>query len=63
MQNYMQGEEEMNTMPFEKCPVCGGDLVEKEVEKVLRGGVNTAVLRSASRSAFAVERDYTRRKT
>jgi len=28
----------MNTMPFEKCPVCGGDLVEKEVEKVLRGG-------------------------
>ena len=34
----------MNTMPFEKCPVCGGDLVEKEVEKVLRGGVNTAVL-------------------
>lgn len=35
----------MNTMPFEKCPVCGGDLVEKEVEKVLRGGVNTAVLK------------------
>jgi len=33
------------TMPFEKCPVCGGDLVEKEVEKVLRGGVNTAVLK------------------
>ena len=25
----------MNTMPFEKCPVCGSDLVEKEVEKVL----------------------------
>lgn len=35
----------MNTMPFEKCPVCGGDLIEKEVEKVLRGGVNTAVLK------------------
>jgi len=35
----------MNSMPFEKCPVCGGDLVEKEVEKVLRGGVNTAVLK------------------
>ena len=29
----------------QKCPVCGGDLVEKEVEKVLRGGVNTAVLK------------------
>ena len=31
--------------PFEKCPVCGGDLVEKEVEKLLRGGVHTALLR------------------
>ena len=35
----------MNTMPFEQCPVCGGDLVEKEVEKILRGGANTAVLK------------------
>ena len=32
-------------MPFEKCPVCGGDLVEKEVEKLLRGGLHTAVVR------------------
>jgi YgiT-type zinc finger domain-containing protein len=32
-------------MPFEKCPVCGGQLVEKEVEKLLRGGIHTAVLR------------------
>ena len=31
--------------PFDKCPVCGGELVEKEVEKLLRGGVNTAVLK------------------
>ena len=31
--------------PFEKCPACGGDLVEKDVEKVLHGGVNTAVLK------------------
>ena len=31
--------------PFEKCPVCDGELVEKEVEKILRGGVHTAVLR------------------
>jgi YgiT-type zinc finger domain-containing protein len=30
---------------FEKCPVCGGNLVEKEVEKVLHSGVNTAVLK------------------
>jgi YgiT-type zinc finger domain-containing protein len=32
-------------IPFEKCPVCGGDLIEKEVEKVLRGGANTAILK------------------
>ena len=31
-------------IPFSKCPVCGGDLVEKEVEKLLRGGVHTAAL-------------------
>lgn len=31
--------------PFEKCPVCGGELVEKEVEKLLRGGVHVAVLK------------------
>jgi YgiT-type zinc finger domain-containing protein len=30
---------------FEKCPVCGGELVEKEVEKLLRGGANTAVMK------------------
>jgi YgiT-type zinc finger domain-containing protein len=33
---------------FEKCPVCGGQLVEKEVEKLLRGGVHTAVLTVAA---------------
>jgi YgiT-type zinc finger domain-containing protein len=32
-------------MPFDKCPVCGGELVEKEVEKLLRGGAHTAVLK------------------
>jgi YgiT-type zinc finger domain-containing protein len=31
-------------MPFKECPVCGGEMVEKEVEKLLRGGVHTAVL-------------------
>ena len=31
-------------MPFEQCPICGGELVEKEVEKLLRGGDHTAVL-------------------
>ena len=23
---------------LDKCPVCGGEIVEKEVEKILRGG-------------------------
>jgi YgiT-type zinc finger domain-containing protein len=31
-------------MPFSKCPVCGGEMIQKEVEKLLRGGVDTAVL-------------------
>jgi len=31
-------------MPFDKCPVCSGELEEKEVEKLLRGGNHTAVL-------------------
>ena len=26
----------------EECPICGGELVQKEVEKVLKGGANTA---------------------
>lgn len=30
---------------FEKCAVCGGELVEKEVEKLLKGGLHTAVLK------------------
>ena len=35
-------------LPFSQCPVCGGEVVEKEVEKLLRGGVNTAVVRVRS---------------
>ena len=29
---------------FDKCPNCGGDVVEKEVEKLLKGGTNTATV-------------------
>jgi len=32
-------------IPFNKCPICGGEVVEKEVEKLLRGGKNTAVIK------------------
>lgn len=31
--------------PFDQCPICGGELVEKEVEKLLKGGIHTAVLK------------------
>jgi len=31
--------------PFEKCPVCGGDLKSKQVEKLLRGGGNTVSMK------------------
>jgi YgiT-type zinc finger domain-containing protein len=41
----LAAEENGVMMPFEKCPVCGGELVEKEVEKLLRGGIHTAVLK------------------
>ncbi len=34
----------MTMMPFERCPVCGGELVEKQVEKLLRGGIHVAVV-------------------
>jgi len=31
-------------IPFSKCPVCGGEIVEKKVEKLLRGGIHIASL-------------------
>lgn len=35
-------------LPFEKCPVCGGELKEKVVEKILHGGKHAAVLQIKS---------------
>lgn len=32
-------------MPFNKCPACSGELVERVVEKLLRGGSHTALLK------------------
>jgi len=32
-------------LPFPKCPVCGGEVIEKTVEEILRGGNNTAIVR------------------
>ena len=31
--------------PFEKCPVCSGEIVEKEVEKILRVGNHTEIVK------------------
>ena len=31
-------------IPFSKCPVCGGEMAEKDVEKLLRGGNHVAVV-------------------
>jgi len=30
---------------FQQCPPCDSELVEKDVQKLLRGGLHTAVLR------------------
>lgn len=30
---------------FKKCPLCGGEVVEKEVEKLLKGNGNTAIVK------------------
>jgi len=32
-------------LPFSECPLCKGEVVEKEVEKLLLGGRNTAVVK------------------
>ncbi len=34
--------------PFEKCPVCGGELKDKQAEKLLRGGGNTVSVKVAA---------------
>lgn len=31
-------------IPFNKCPMCEGEVVAKQTEKLLRGGVNLAVV-------------------
>jgi len=31
-------------LPFPRCPVCGGEMVDRDAEKLLRGGAHTAVV-------------------
>lgn len=46
--------------PFEKCPVCGGELESKQVEKLLRGGGNTVSVKvTAEVCLHCGERLYT----
>ncbi len=46
---------------FDQCPVCGGEIIEKEVEKLLCGGKNTAVVKvSAEVCLHCGERFYTK---
>ena len=46
--------------PLDNCPVCGGEIVEKEVEKVLRGGGLTETLKiQAAVCLHCGERLYT----
>ena len=48
--------------PFKKCPVCGGELIAKKVEKLLRGGVHTAAVKvRAETCAHCGERLYSPR--
>ncbi len=30
--------------PFGKCPICGGEVIEKKVDKLLKGGSNSAIV-------------------
>ena len=46
----LANEETKEMMPFSKCPVCGGDIVEKDVEKLLRGGIHIAMVKYARKS-------------
>jgi YgiT-type zinc finger domain-containing protein len=45
---------------FERCPICKGEIPEKEVETVLKGGTNTAIIKlTAEVCLHCGERLYT----
>ncbi len=45
---FEEAEDDRSMKPFQQCPVCDGELVEKEVQKLLRGGNDTAVMKVAA---------------
>ncbi len=44
MDGGLENEEETMKL-FKKCHLCGGEVVEKEVEKLLKGDGNTAIVK------------------
>ena len=42
--DQLANQEENKMKPFEKCPVCGGEMIAKAVDKIIRGGVITRLL-------------------
>jgi YgiT-type zinc finger domain-containing protein len=40
----LEKEKKVAMLPFPKCPICGGEVVLKSVEKIVRGGDHTAIL-------------------
>jgi predicted RNase H-like HicB family nuclease len=50
--------EEETMKPFEKCPVCGGELELKEVEKLLRGGIRMIDLQYSLIIEATAEHDF-----
>jgi YgiT-type zinc finger domain-containing protein len=44
MGRRLERKEVKKMKAFEKCPICGNEMVEKEVEKLLRGGKDTALI-------------------
>jgi len=56
----MAKKEEVIMEPLERCPICGGELLKKEVEKLLRGGGHVAIVKVHARvCSHCGERLYT----
>ena len=56
----MGGKENRVMTPLDKCPLCGGEIVEKEVEKILRGGNLTEIVKAQAEVCLRCgERFYT----
>ena len=43
--DQLEGKEKSEMKLLDKCPVCSGEVVEKEVRKLLEGGNHTAIMR------------------